>query len=206
MKRIVLTVAVIVVVMISLIIIPPIAMDLPANVADETQSIFAQQSGSNNTVEQNDNTKGKDTVNKPGIVVSVEAATGKKGSTITVPINFKDVAKVESIGTCNFYLNYDTNVLKAESVKSGDIVASPETNFSSNINLESGKISLLFLDDTVGSELIKKDGIFATITFTIIGSSGTESAIKFADGGAFGNGEMKKVENVTRADGSVKVK
>ncbi len=217
MKRIVLTIAVIVVVMFSLIMIPPIAMDLqiPANVVDETSQSFSdEQSGiySNGKITQENLNGTKENLNAvkvksklPALVMTVGNASGKKGSTVSIPVNFKNVSKVGNVGTCNFYLKYDTKVLKVESITAGKIIASPNVNFSSSIDSKNGKISILFLDDTVGSQLIKKDGTFATVTFKIIGSSGT-STVKFLDDGAVGNGKMVKVDNVTRTDGVVKVK
>ncbi len=225
MKRIVLTVVVIVAVMISLIIIPPMAMDLqlPANVVNETsQSVSDEQLGtySNGEISTQENLNGTQknlegtqaNINAENVkskstalVVTAGSASGKKGSTVSIPVKFKNVSKVGNVGACNFYLKYDTKVLKAESIKAGNIIVSPKINFSSSIDSKNGKISLLFLDNTVGSQLIKKDGTFATVTFKIIGSSGN-SKVKFLDSGAVGNGKMVKVGNVTRTDGSVKVK
>lgn len=218
MKRIVLTVAIIVVVMFSLIIISPIAMDLqlPGNVVDETSQSFSDEQSdiySNGKTSKQENLDGtQENLNAvnvksklPAMVMTAGSASGKKGSTVTIPVKFKNVAKVDNVGACNFYLKYDTKILKAESITAGKIIASPNINFSSSIDSKNGKISMLFLDDTVGSQLIKKDGTFATVTFKIIGSNGT-SKIKFLDGGAVGNGKMAKVGNVTRIDGVVKVK
>jgi hypothetical protein len=211
MKRIVLTIAVMVVVIFSLILIPPIAMDLqlPAQVLDETsQTNYDEQSvaNSNDKISTQENTVAVNVKSKsPAIDITVGNASGRKGSTVSIPINFKNVSKVGDVGTCNFYLKYDTKVLKAESITAGNIISNPSVNFSSSIDEKNGKISVLFLDDTVGNELIKKDGTFATITFKIIGSSGS-SKISFSDGGAVGNGEMIKVDNVNRNDGVIKVK
>lgn len=218
MKRIVLTLAVMVVVMFSLIIIPPIAMDfqIPANVVDETSQGYSDEQSSiysNGEIGTQGNLNGtKESLNAanvksnlPALDMTVGSAAGKKGSTISIPVKFENVSKVGNVGTCNFYLKYDTKVLKAESVTAGKIIASPNVNFSSSIDSKNGKISILFLDDTVGSQLIKKDGTFATVTFKIIGSSGT-SQIRFLDDGAVGNGNMQRVENITRVDGSVKIK
>ncbi len=216
MKRIVLTIAVMVVVIFGLIMIPPIAMDLqiPAKVLNESsQSLSDEQLGtySNGKISTQENVNGtKETAGKvksklPALTMAVGNASGRKGSTVSIPVNFKNVSKVGNIGTCNFYLEYDTKVLKAEAITAGKIVANPNVNFSSSIDAKNGKISILFLDDTVGNELVKKDGTFATVTFKIIGSSGT-SKIKFLDGGAVGDGKMEKIGNVTRTDGVIKVK
>lgn len=217
MKRIILTFTVIVLVMISLMVIPQVAMELqPGSAANEaSQSFFEEQSGiyaNGKNIAQEKLNATKENLNavkvkskSPEFVVTVGSSSGKKGSTVTIPVKFSNVAKVGNIGTCNFYLKYDTKVLKAESIKAGNIIANPKVNFSSSIDSKNGKISMLFLDDTVGSQLIKKDGTFATITFKIIGSSGN-SKISFLDGGAVGDGKMGKVANVTRKNGVVKVK
>ncbi|QNU65473.1 hypothetical protein EHE19_011080 [Ruminiclostridium herbifermentans] len=209
MKRIVLTVAVMVVVIFSLILIPPIAMDIqmPAKVLNESsQTISNEQLGTNSSGKvSTQESAAKVKSNSPALSITVGDASGKKGSTVSIPVNFKDVSKVGDVGTCNFYLKYDTNVLKAESITAGKIISNPKVNFSSSIDEKNGKISVLFLDDTVGNQLINKDGTFATITFKIVGSSGN-TKIQFTDGGAVGNGKMLKIDNVTRTDGTIKVK
>lgn len=259
MKRIVLTIVALVVVLTSLIIIPPTAMNVQQqgnNVKEVSQSLPSEQSttqsngkvasegNSNNkataqdnsnskvaiqddntsnkgTMNQNSNGKApamgnkdnsdtnfvqlKSTTNKSALKMTVGTTTGKKGSTVTVPITFSNVNKVGNVGTCNFYLKYNKNALKVVSVKAGNIVASPAANFSSAIDSKNGKISLLFLDNTIGKQIIKKDGTFATVTFKIIGSK-QNSPITFTNGGAVGNSKMLKISNVNHVNGSVKIK
>lgn len=134
--------------------------------------------------------------------VTVGTASGKAGDTVTVPVSF---ARVEpaNVGTCNFYLGYDPNLLEAVSVTAGNIVVNPSVNFASNIN--AGTISFLFLDNTIGSELIKTDGVFANITFKIKGTASSTAALAFKTGGAFGSGTMSKITNVTFNNGSVAI-
>lgn len=138
-----------------------------------------------------------------GFVATIGTASGKTGDTVTIPVSFANVSKAGNIGTCNFYLNYDANLLEAVSVTGGDIVTNAEVNFSSNIN--NGTISFLFLDNTIGSELITKDGTFAAITFKIKGASGSTASLTVKSGGAFGNGSMNKITDIKFTDGSVKI-
>jgi trimeric autotransporter adhesin len=135
--------------------------------------------------------------------VTIGTITGNAGDTVTVPISFANVAKVNNVGTCNFYVNYDANLLEAASVTAGDIITNAGANFDSYIN--NGTISFLFLDNTIGSELIAKDGTFAAITFKLKGASGSTSSLTVKTGGAFGDGSMKKITDIKFTDGSVKI-
>jgi len=140
-----------------------------------------------------------------GLGVKIGATTGKVGDTITLPINLSNVTKVGNVGTCNFYVNYDASLLQAVSVTAGDVVVNAAVNLSSSINSSTGTISILFLDNTIGSQLITNDGLFATMTFKVIGTSSSTTPVAFKTGGAFGNGNMTKITDVTLTSGSVKV-
>ncbi len=139
-----------------------------------------------------------------GLGVIVGTASGKSGDTVTIPVTFKDVAKVNNVGTCNFYLGYDTNLLEAVSVEAGPIVINAATNFSSAIN--NGTISFVFLDNTIGNELIKTDGVFANIKFNLKSTAqNVTTPVTHKTGGAFGDGAMNKINNVIKTDGSVTI-
>ena len=139
-----------------------------------------------------------------GLGVIVGTASGKSGDTVTIPVTFKDVAKVNNVGTCNFYLGYDTTLLEAVSVEAGPIVTNAATNFSSAIN--NGTISFVFLDNTIGNELIKTDGVFANIKFTLKSTAqNVTTPVTHKTGGAFGDGAMNKINNVIKTDGSVTI-
>ncbi|PYG86532.1 carbohydrate binding protein with CBMX2 domain [Ruminiclostridium sufflavum DSM 19573] len=141
----------------------------------------------------------------PEFTASIGTVSGKAGDTVTVPISFANVAKAGSIGTCNFYVAYDASLLEAKAVAAGPIVVNSGVNFSSSINKD-GSISFLFLDNTIGSELITKDGVFANITFLIKSTTQeVTTPVAFKAGGAFGNGEMNKLERVNFTDGSVDI-
>ncbi|OPX42268.1 cellulosomal-scaffolding protein A precursor [Ruminiclostridium hungatei] len=139
-----------------------------------------------------------------GLAVTIGTATGKTGDTVTVPITLENVAKMGNVGTCNFYITYDPAQLQATAVTAGTIVKNAPVNFSSSINSTTGTISVVFLDNTIGSELITSDGVIGTITFKITGTTSTTSPVNFKTGGAFGNGSMSKITDVTYVNGSVK--
>ena len=145
----------------------------------------------------------KGDVQTDGLKVEIGKATGKAGDSVTVPVTMANVAKVGKVGTFNFYVGYDTTQLKAEAVTAGDIVVNPDANFSTQI--KDGTISFVFLDNTIGDELITTDGVLANIKFTVLGTKATTTTVKFNDGGAFGNGNMAKISNVGFTNGSVTI-
>jgi hypothetical protein len=139
-----------------------------------------------------------------GLGVTIGTVSGKSGDTVTVPVTLTNVSKSGNVGTCNFYIGYDASKLQATAVSAGNIVKNPAINFSSAINSSTGTISVLFLDDTLGKELITTDGVIATITFKITGTSSQTAPVSFKTGGAFGNGNMTRITDVTYINGSVK--
>ncbi len=134
--------------------------------------------------------------------IAIGNLSGKAGDTITVPITLTNVAKVGNIGTLNFYIGYDTNLLEGVSVNVGDIVLNAQVNFSSRLN--DGLVSIVFLDNTLGNELITTDGILATITFKVKGTSSATAPLEVTVG-AFGDGKMKRIQGIEIANGSIKI-
>ena len=153
------------------------------------------------------NVKIIDTIVDTALTVTVGTASGKAGETIIVPVTFTNLAKVGNVGVCNFYLGYDVNELEAESVLAGDIVWNSAVNFSSKIDATRGIISFVFLDNTLGEELIKQDGVFANIKFRVKRSASifTDPLIKFIEGGAFGDGTFSEIENVRKEVGGIRI-
>ncbi len=133
----------------------------------------------------------------------IETASGQTGETVTVPITLSNVWENGDVGTFSFYVDYDKTLLEAVSAKPGDVIINPDINFSSRINPDTGRISVIFLDNTIGSELITSDGIIANITFRILGNPGTTIPVEFVEGGVFGNGNMGKIGSTIFANGSV---
>ncbi len=142
---------------------------------------------------------------EPVLYVRAENAEGRTGQTVTVPVTFSNVAKVGNIGTCNFYIGFDKAKLEAVSVAAGDIITNAAVNFSYRIDSNKGTISFVFLDNTIGDELIEKDGVFANIKFKITNyAHSTNSPITFKEGGAYGDCIMNKIENVITEDGEIR--
>ncbi|AEY66028.1 cohesin domain-containing protein [Clostridium sp. BNL1100] len=140
-----------------------------------------------------------------GLGVKIASVSGKTGDTITVPVTLSNVVKSGNVGTCNFYLTYDATLLQAVSATAGDIVINAPVNFSSSINATTGTISILFLDNTITDQPIASDGIIANLTFKVLGTSSTTTPIAFKAGGAFGNGNMAKISDITFTNGSAKL-
>ncbi len=137
--------------------------------------------------------------------VRIGVATGRVDDIVAVPITFAGVSEVGNVGTCNFYIGYDKTLLEAVSVTAGDIITNAGVNFSYKIDSTKGVISIVFLDNTIGDELIKQDGVFAYIKFKRVATISTTTAVKFNEGGAFGDGNFCKLENVRLRDGSVTI-
>lgn len=116
-----------------------------------------------------------------GITMTVGNLTGKAGDTIIVPINFSGVATNNVLGT-NFSVVYDSSLLDVVTVSSGDIVLNPLTNFAYGNLTSSKKVNLFFCDETYGSQIITKDGVFANITFKVKGTTAVVSPITISDG------------------------
>ena len=140
-----------------------------------------------------------------GLGVKIDSAAGKTGDTITVPVTLSNVVKSGNVGTCNFYLTYDPTLLQAVSATAGSIVTNSAVNFSSSINATTGTISILFLDNTITDQPIASDGVIANLTFKVLGTSSTTTPIAFKAGGAFGNGNMAKISDITFTNGSAKL-
>ncbi|EPR13539.1 cohesin domain-containing protein [Ruminiclostridium papyrosolvens] len=140
-----------------------------------------------------------------GLGVKIASVAGKTGDTITVPITLSNVVKSGNVGTCNFYVTYDPTLLQAVSATAGDIVINAPVNFSSSINATTGTISVLFLDNTITDQPITTDGVIANLTFKVLGTSSATTPIAFKAGGAFGNGNMAKISDITFTSGNAKL-
>ena len=140
-----------------------------------------------------------------GLGIKISSVEGKAGDTITVPVTLSNVAKSGNIGTCNFYITYDPTLLQAVSAKAGDVVVNPDMNFNGTINASKGTVSVLYIDNTLTDEPIIADGTIVNLTFKVLGTSSTTTPIAFKAGGAFGNGDMVKISDITYTDGSAKL-
>ena len=95
--------------------------------------------------------------------------------------------------------------MQAVSAKAGDVVVNPDMNFNGTISASKGTVSVLYIDNTLTDEPIIADGTIVNLTFKVLGTSSTTTPIAFKAGGAFGNGDMVKISDITYTDGSAKL-
>ncbi|HEX9061062.1 MAG TPA: cohesin domain-containing protein [Clostridia bacterium] len=106
----------------------------------------------------------------PQLAVAAGNAKGYVGDTVTLPVTFSGTEKYP-IYDVTFDVNYDKDALELVTVSPGNIVTNPSINFASSNN--SGKVVLLFTDESMGNSPINKDGVFVNLSFKIkkVGSS-----------------------------------
>jgi hypothetical protein len=102
-----------------------------------------------------------------GLTVSVSDTTGAPGDTVEVPINLEGASNV---GSMDIVLTYDSNVLRAVAVEAGKLA---KTALIESNTAEGGGI-IIALADSSG---ITGDGEVATISFEVLGDSGTTSPL-----------------------------
>ena len=121
------------------------------------------------------------TLTSAGFTVSVESVEGKSGETITVPVKFSNVSSVSGAGitTCDLTITYDATKLEYVSGEAGSIVTNPRVNFALNKE-EDGKIKILFLDETLVSQYISEDGVFANLQFKVITSAAVSTTVSIS--------------------------
>jgi len=104
-------------------------------------------------------------------VLSIESTQSSPSSTVQMPIK---IINAENIGNMNITLTYDSSVLSALSLASGDITS--DSQFVHNI--QPGMINISLVDDNG----INGNGSIAIITFNVIGEEGgTTSLVLSAD-------------------------
>ncbi|HEX9062639.1 MAG TPA: cohesin domain-containing protein, partial [Clostridia bacterium] len=126
-------------------------------------------------------------VSKPSsLTVNIGKVSGGIGDTVTVPVTFNNLNS--KLNNCDFVLSYDNNAVELTSVKAGDIVTNPSVNFCSNIS--SGKVAILFVDESQGSQPISHDGVFAILVFKI--KSGF-SNVQLKELGSFNDPDLRDI-------------
>ncbi|RCX09098.1 cohesin domain-containing protein, partial [Anaerobacterium chartisolvens] len=129
-----------------------------------------------------------------GLNVTIGTGEGKSGEEVTIPVSFAAVP-ASSIGNCDFKLGFDTSLLEVADVTAGSIVKNAAVNFAYAVNTSTGTISFLFLDNTIGSELISTDGIFANIKFKLKSvTAKTTTPVTLKSIGAFADKDLKAIE------------
>ena len=110
--------------------------------------------------------------------INVGSVEGKTGDLVTVPVSFKNVPK-DGIASAFMIVNYDSELLQCVSIDSGKIVQNPE--ISLDTNNPKGEVILLYTADFANSSYIINDGVFANITFKVLGSSDTSAILSVSD-------------------------
>lgn len=105
--------------------------------------------------------------------ITINSITGQVGSQVSVNVDLNNVAASTAgsngLYNTNFTITYDPNVLQVAKVASGSLFTNP-SDLSSNLSTE-GKIVFLSLDGTGGDNLVKTDGVYATVTFNILATA-----------------------------------
>jgi len=104
-----------------------------------------------------------------GLTAYIESITASVGQQVVVPVKLANVPS-GGIIAADMSIIYDANKLEYISGAPGNIIADPDTNFEINKDKE-GSIKILFLDYTLSNGYIKKDGVFANVTFRVLGTS-----------------------------------
>ena len=121
-----------------------------------------------------------------GFTAYVESVTANVGQQVVVPIKLANVPS-NGITTADMTITYDPSKLEYVNGTAGSIIMNPDVNFA--IHKESnGTIKMLFLDETLLNEYIREDGIFANITFRVLGT-GTVTISK----ATFGDRSLKPI-------------
>ncbi|MEN2774199.1 cohesin domain-containing protein [Acetivibrio clariflavus] len=110
-----------------------------------------------------------------GFTVSVESVSGSFGQQIVVPVKFSNVPS-NGIITADMTITYDSSKLEYVSGEAGSIVTNPSINYAINKDKD-GSIKVLFLDDTLTSGYISRDGVFTNLTFKVISSASTTATV-----------------------------
>lgn len=124
---------------------------------------------------------------------TVEIASEHKelDDNVIIPITFSNVPE-KGILTFDMTIVYDPTKLEYISCDIGDIVINPETNLVVS-KVYDGLIKLLFLDETLGNELITSDGIFISPIFKKLQSYNESTSIKIINS-TFGDFDLNKVK------------
>ena len=98
------------------------------------------------------------------IDISVGTAKGDVGTNVVVPVKFSGVEKLQ-ISNVNFKLAYEKNLVELVSIDPGEIITNPSSNFFYSIS--SRIANLMFVDESIGKQPIKKNGVFVNLNFRI---------------------------------------
>ena len=104
-----------------------------------------------------------------GLTLTVESISANAGQQVVVPVKLANVPSI-GISAADMAITYDASKLEYITGLPGEIITDPDTNFGINKDKE-GSIKVLFLDYTMSSGYINKDGVFVNLTFKALDTS-----------------------------------
>jgi hypothetical protein len=142
---------------------------------------------------------------KGDTVISIGSASASAEETVIIPVNIDTVPK-DGIGSCNFNVKYDTNVLEVVEVLPGDITENIGSSLEYSVIETTGMVSYLFTSSSNGKDAIAKPGVITNIKFKVK-KDAQKGATTITNGtaGAFGDNSLKKV-TATFNSGEINVK
>jgi len=137
--------------------------------------------------------------------IVIGSVSGAAESTVLIPISVKTVPD-KGIGSCNFNIKYDTNILEVVDVLPGDAIGNNIANLDySNIDV-TGIVSFLYTSSNNGKDSITKPGVITNVKFKIK-KDAKKGVYKISNGttGAFGDVSLNKI-NAVFTEGEITVK
>ncbi len=130
---------------------------------------------------------------KGDTVVTIGSASASAEETVIIPVNIDKVPKA-GIGSCNFNIKYDNNVLEVVEVLSGDITENIDSTLEYSVIETTGMISYLFTSSSNGKDAIAKPGVITNIKFKVKKDAQKGvTTITNGTAGAFGDNSLNKI-------------
>ena len=96
----------------------------------------------------------------------IDSTTTNPGSTVSIPVRLSSVP-ASGLDNVELKISYYKSAITVNSITAGSIVTNNSVNFESSIDTTNGAITILFADQTCGTQPITQDGIFAIINLTV---------------------------------------
>ncbi|QNU67292.1 cohesin [Ruminiclostridium herbifermentans] len=130
---------------------------------------------------------------KGDVEITIGSATASAEETVIIPVKVETVPEA-GIGSCNFNIKYDTNVLEVVEVLPGDITENIDSSLEYSVIETTGMVSYLYTSSSNGKDTITKPGIISNIKFKIKkdAQKGT-TTITNGTAGAFGDNSLNKI-------------
>lgn len=124
---------------------------------------------------------------------AIGSAEAKAGEIVEIPITISNLSTI-GISTANFAIYFDPDTFDFKEVTAGEIVTNPSTNFECNYAVPA--LKFLFLDYTMISQPIVKNGVFATIKLQVKKDAKVgEYVIETHGKATFGDNSLRSMNN-----------